>query len=378
MPVAGRSRCSRSRTCRSPLQPALPPDAFDWDAAASLAEELAEAAPEPAPGIGRGRRPRRRLSRRASRRSPAPRSPSRRFDAEFDGEDVELRNLIAVVPGESERQIALIAQRDAAEEPARPPASPRRRRCSRSPPGSPAPLTRRRSSSSPPTAAASGRWARGASCATTPTPACSMPRSCSASRRPRIPRRRWSFPGQRARRAPASRCTRPPARSSPTRPTRRPATRRRWRTSSGLRSRLAIGEQGPLVDGGIDSVRLSSSGELPPEPGRRGHRHQHRDARPLRARGPVADAGRWTPARARSSTARAPTSASPGTCCPAGPWRCSRSRCCCRSRRSRSAGSPVAARSPCEAARGVRLGRLPRRTLLLRPAGRSARPRSSG
>ena len=74
--------------------------------------------------------------------------------------------------------------------------------------------------------------------------------------------------------------------------------------SSDSRSPPALGEQGPLVEMGFDSVRLSSSGELP-LPAGRGHRgrDQHRHPRPLRPRGAVADArgGRGPrAARARS------------------------------------------------------------------------------
>ena len=37
------------------------------------------------------------------------------FDASFHGHDVHLRNLIATLPGDSNRQIALIAPRDVAQ-----------------------------------------------------------------------------------------------------------------------------------------------------------------------------------------------------------------------------------------------------------------------
>ena len=38
-----------------------------------------------------------------------------RFEGSFRGDEVELRNLIATLPGESERQIAVLAPRDAAD-----------------------------------------------------------------------------------------------------------------------------------------------------------------------------------------------------------------------------------------------------------------------
>ena len=57
------------------------------------------------------------------------------FDASFDGEDVGLRELILTLPGNSERQVALIGRRDVADGSGRRPASPRPRSCSRSRPG---------------------------------------------------------------------------------------------------------------------------------------------------------------------------------------------------------------------------------------------------
>ena len=96
-----------------PLQPGIPPDAFDAEAAATLAEDLAESYPEPRPGSDQDVEIADLIEARFAE-IPAVEVSEQRFDASFGGEDVELRNLIAVLPGQSERQVALIAHRDTA------------------------------------------------------------------------------------------------------------------------------------------------------------------------------------------------------------------------------------------------------------------------
>ena len=146
---------------------------------------------------------------------------------------------------------------------ARRPASPRPPRCSRSPSG----FTglhppRRRWSSSPPTAAASARSARGGSSRDySDTEPARRARSCSAS--PPRPSRLaplvipWSTGPQSTGDASSPRPRTP---QSPRRPACPPATRARSTTSSGSRSPPALGEQGPLVEAGLDAVRLSLLG----------------------------------------------------------------------------------------------------------------------
>jgi hypothetical protein len=95
-----------------PVEPAIPPDAFETAAADSLARELAESAAEPRPGSEADNALAELVSARFTAIQGATVS-EQRFEGSFGGEDVELRNLIAVLPGESERQIALIANRDA-------------------------------------------------------------------------------------------------------------------------------------------------------------------------------------------------------------------------------------------------------------------------
>jgi hypothetical protein len=98
----------------SELSPGIPPDAFDPTTAAPLAKELARTAPNPRPGSEADRLLAEQVEDRFSS-IPGAAVSEQRFDANFRGDDVELRNLIVTVPGESERQIALLAPRDAAE-----------------------------------------------------------------------------------------------------------------------------------------------------------------------------------------------------------------------------------------------------------------------
>jgi hypothetical protein len=96
-----------------PLQPAIPPDAFDGEAAAALTRQLAGSAAEPRPGSEADEA----LAELVKARFASIQGASvaeQRFEGRFDGEDVELRNLIMILPGQSDRQVALIAGRDAA------------------------------------------------------------------------------------------------------------------------------------------------------------------------------------------------------------------------------------------------------------------------
>jgi hypothetical protein len=97
-----------------PLQQGLPPDAFDGEAASSLAEELGRSAPDPRPGSDADEQLGELVRARFSAIGGLTLS-EQRFEGSFDGDDVELRNLIGVLPGQSDRQVALIACRDAAQ-----------------------------------------------------------------------------------------------------------------------------------------------------------------------------------------------------------------------------------------------------------------------
>jgi hypothetical protein len=96
------------------LQGGIPPDAFDPTSAGPLAKDLADAAPYPAPGSESDKRLAEHVKSRFAAIDGATVS-EQRFDGSFGGHDVELSNLIATLPGESHRQIALIAARDVAQ-----------------------------------------------------------------------------------------------------------------------------------------------------------------------------------------------------------------------------------------------------------------------
>ena len=97
----------------SPLSEGIPPDAFDPTTAAPLARDLAQKAPYPTPGSAADQALADRVKSGFSSIEGATVS-EQRFDSSFRGHDVQLRNLIATLPGESNRQIALIAPRDVA------------------------------------------------------------------------------------------------------------------------------------------------------------------------------------------------------------------------------------------------------------------------
>ena len=91
-----------------PKEPALAPDAFEGAAAMSLIRELADAAPEPRPGSDADNAIAELVRTRFSAIAGAE-GAEQRF--EVDGK--ELRNLIAILPGSSDHQIVVMAHRDA-------------------------------------------------------------------------------------------------------------------------------------------------------------------------------------------------------------------------------------------------------------------------
>ena len=97
----------------SPLSEGIPPDAFDATTAAPLAKDLAEKAQYPTPGSAADNTLADQVKTHFSEIEGATVS-EQSFDSSFRGHDVHLRNLIATLPGESNRQIALIAPRDVA------------------------------------------------------------------------------------------------------------------------------------------------------------------------------------------------------------------------------------------------------------------------
>jgi hypothetical protein len=96
-----------------PRRPALAPDAFEGPRAAALAGQLTESAAEPRPGSDADEALAELVAARFATIEGAEVS-EQSFQGSFEGADVELRNVIAVLPGDSERQVALIAHRDVA------------------------------------------------------------------------------------------------------------------------------------------------------------------------------------------------------------------------------------------------------------------------
>jgi hypothetical protein len=95
------------------LSAGIPPDAFDPASAVPLAKELATAAPNPTPGSAADEKLAEQVKGHFAAIDDASVS-EQTFNGSFNGHDVELRNLIATLPGDSNRQIALIAPRDVA------------------------------------------------------------------------------------------------------------------------------------------------------------------------------------------------------------------------------------------------------------------------
>src|SRR4051812_6145973 len=96
-----------------PLSGGVPPDAFDPSTAAPLAKQLAESGAYPTPGSAADQAMAEQVKQQFSSIDGAT-VAEQRFSGSFNGHDVDLRNLIATLPGESNRQIALIAPRDVA------------------------------------------------------------------------------------------------------------------------------------------------------------------------------------------------------------------------------------------------------------------------
>jgi hypothetical protein len=98
----------------SPLSGGVPPDAFDPAVAAPLAKQIAESSAYPTPGSAADDKMAEQVKQQFSEIEGVTVS-EQRFGGSFHGHDVDLRNLIATLPGESDRQIALIAPRDVAQ-----------------------------------------------------------------------------------------------------------------------------------------------------------------------------------------------------------------------------------------------------------------------
>jgi acetylornithine deacetylase/succinyl-diaminopimelate desuccinylase-like protein len=97
-----------------PAEPALPPDAFEGEAAEALARDLAREYPSPRPGSAEDEGLGEAVLERFKEISSIEVS-EQRFTGDYDGDEVELRNLIGILPGPSERQVAVMAHRDVIE-----------------------------------------------------------------------------------------------------------------------------------------------------------------------------------------------------------------------------------------------------------------------
>ncbi len=100
----------------APVPGVVAPTEFNQTGAARLATRIAEQAPQRTPGSPGDAA----IAELVQRRFEAVRDgqvAEQRFTGSFDGKDVELRNLILTLPGQSERSVVVLASRDSAAGP---------------------------------------------------------------------------------------------------------------------------------------------------------------------------------------------------------------------------------------------------------------------
>ena len=100
----------------APLPPVVASAEFDQDAAAKTDREIVGAAPVRTPGSEGDQAIADLVEKRFASVSEGQ-VTEQRFDHSFEGEDVELRNLILTLPGESARSVVVLAARDSASGP---------------------------------------------------------------------------------------------------------------------------------------------------------------------------------------------------------------------------------------------------------------------
>jgi hypothetical protein len=100
----------------APLEAPIALAGFDEEGAARTARQIAGTAPERTPGSDEDSAAADLVAERLAEIESAEVS-EQSFSSSFDGEDVELRNVIATLPGESERRLVLLAPRDSAAGP---------------------------------------------------------------------------------------------------------------------------------------------------------------------------------------------------------------------------------------------------------------------
>lgn len=100
----------------APLPPVVASAEFDQPAAARIDRQITQAAPVRTPGSEGDRA----IADLVAKRFAGVREgqvAEQRFDHNFEGEDVELRNLVLTLPGESARSVVVLAARDSASGP---------------------------------------------------------------------------------------------------------------------------------------------------------------------------------------------------------------------------------------------------------------------
>ena len=97
----------------SPLEAPIALAGFDGEGAARTARQIAGTAPERTPGSVEDNDAADLIAERFAEIESAEVS-EQSFSSDFEGDDVELRNVIATLPGESERRLVLLAPRDSA------------------------------------------------------------------------------------------------------------------------------------------------------------------------------------------------------------------------------------------------------------------------
>jgi hypothetical protein len=99
-----------------PLPPPISPGLFEAGPAARTARAIAESAPDRQPGSEGDSAAADLVAQRLSAIQGGELS-EQTVETSFEGDDVELRNVILTLPGESERQVLLFAHRDSSEGP---------------------------------------------------------------------------------------------------------------------------------------------------------------------------------------------------------------------------------------------------------------------
>jgi hypothetical protein len=99
-----------------PIEPATPPATFEGDRAAAQARQVASMAPDRRPG-SEGDSAIADLVAERFEEILAGAVTEQAFEAEFEGEDVSLRNVLLTLPGETASTVVILAPRDAARGP---------------------------------------------------------------------------------------------------------------------------------------------------------------------------------------------------------------------------------------------------------------------